>query len=231
MSAGFGESASRQPPSPSFATSSGNTGDSANFECNICFELAQDPIITLCGHLYCWPCLYKWLHGHSRVSECPVCKAVIEEEKLVPLYGRGKGSTDPRPKSIPGVEIPHRPTGQRPEAAPAPEPNQFPQNGFGFMGGLGGISPMTTASFGNFTLSTAFGGLFPSLFNIQLQGFPQASMFGAGGGLPYGYPNTFHGGHMHRFSHRAPPQNQYDNTLKLLFLVIGLSVILALMYS
>lgn len=29
------------------------------FECNICLELARDPVVTLCGHLYCWPCLYR----------------------------------------------------------------------------------------------------------------------------------------------------------------------------
>jgi E3 ubiquitin-protein ligase RNF5 len=23
------------------------------FECNICFEQAQEPVITVCGHLYC----------------------------------------------------------------------------------------------------------------------------------------------------------------------------------
>lgn len=32
---------------------------SSYFECNICLELAQDPVVTQCGHLYCWPCLYK----------------------------------------------------------------------------------------------------------------------------------------------------------------------------
>lgn len=31
----------------------------AYFECNICLELAQDPVVTQCGHLYCWPCIYK----------------------------------------------------------------------------------------------------------------------------------------------------------------------------
>ncbi|KOO33551.1 ring finger protein 5 [Chrysochromulina tobinii] len=29
------------------------------FECNICLETACNPVITQCGHLYCWPCLYK----------------------------------------------------------------------------------------------------------------------------------------------------------------------------
>ncbi|XP_040364043.1 E3 ubiquitin-protein ligase RNF185 isoform X3 [Rosa chinensis] len=143
MASGFGDSASRpsQSQGPSFSSSNANNGDAGNFECNICFDLAQDPIVTLCGHLFCWPCLYKWLHIHSHSQECPVCKAVVKEESLVPLYGRGKTSTDPRSRSIPGVNIPNRPAGQRPETAPPPEQNHFAQRGFGFMGGLGGFAP------------------------------------------------------------------------------------------
>ncbi|XVE94769.1 hypothetical protein REPUB_Repub02eG0037600 [Reevesia pubescens] len=129
MASEFGESTSHSPQNPSCFTNNVNGGDAGNFECNICFDLAQDPIVTLCGHLFCWPCLYKWLHIHSRSHECPVCKALIQEPKLVPLYGRGKSSSDPRSKSIPGVSIPNRPAGQRPETAPPPEPNQFPQMG------------------------------------------------------------------------------------------------------
>ena len=29
------------------------------FECNICYDVAESPVVTLCGHLYCWPCLYR----------------------------------------------------------------------------------------------------------------------------------------------------------------------------
>jgi E3 ubiquitin-protein ligase RNF5 len=29
------------------------------FECNICLEMAKEPIVTLCGHLFCWPCLFR----------------------------------------------------------------------------------------------------------------------------------------------------------------------------
>uniref|UniRef100_A0A0D3EUF2 E3 ubiquitin-protein ligase RMA n=1 Tax=Oryza barthii TaxID=65489 RepID=A0A0D3EUF2_9ORYZ len=86
----------------------GGAKDSGSFECNICLELAQDPVVTLCGHLFCWPCLYEWLHVHAHSRECPVCKAGLEEEKLVPLYGRGKASTDPRSRSVAGVQIPSR---------------------------------------------------------------------------------------------------------------------------
>ncbi|KAI4316780.1 hypothetical protein L6164_024725 [Bauhinia variegata] len=223
MASWFGESTSRSPPSA--FCSNNNNNDAGNFECNICFDLAHDPIITLCGHLFCWPCLYKWLHFHSQSRKCLVCKALIEEEKLVPLYGRGKTSTDPRSKSIPGVNIPHRPAGQRPETAPPPPPesNHFPQHGFGF---TGGFAPMATARFGNFTLSAAFGGLIPSLFNFQFHGFHDASMIGGTAGYPYGFSNSFHGGHVHGY----PPhtgQGQQDYYLKRLLLFVVFCVVLA----
>lgn len=31
------------------------------FECNICLDVATDPVVTQCGHLYCWPCIYKYV--------------------------------------------------------------------------------------------------------------------------------------------------------------------------
>ncbi|PIN05465.1 putative E3 ubiquitin ligase [Handroanthus impetiginosus] len=229
MVRGFGESTSRQPPSSSCSSSGNNNSDAGNFECNICFELAQDPIVTLCGHLFCWPCLYKWLHIHSRSQECPVCKALIEEEKLVPLYGRGKSSADPRSKSIPGMEIPHPPPPD-----PNANPNAFAHQGYGFMGGFGpfgGFAPAATARFGNFTLSAALGGLFPSFFNIQVHGFPNTNFYGSGPAFPYGYSNTFHGGHAQGFPHHGHQQHQADSTLKVLLLVIGLSVLLTLIWS
>ncbi|XP_058080550.1 uncharacterized protein LOC131228718 [Magnolia sinica] len=225
MASGFESSASRPPESASCSGSGSN--DAASFECNICFELAQDPIVTLCGHLYCWPCLYKWLHIHGHSQECPVCKAVIQEEKLVPLYGRGKTPTDPRSRSIPGVHIPNRPSGQRPETARPPDPNHFPQPGFGFMGGL---APMATARFGNFTFSAGFGGLFPSLLNFHVHGFPDATTYGAAAGFPYGFANPFHGVHGHGF-HQPSPQGQQAEILKYAFFMVGILVIIALLWS
>ncbi|KAK9285705.1 hypothetical protein L1049_024904 [Liquidambar formosana] len=225
MASGLGESASRPPQSPSCSGNGSN--DAGDFECNICFDLAQDPIITLCGHLFCWPCLYKWLHHHSHSQECPVCKALIQEEKLVPLYGRGKTPSDPRSKPVPGINIPNRPAGQRPETAPPPEANHFTHHGFGLMGGF---APMATARFGNFALSAAFGGLFPSLFNIQVHSFHDATVYGATSGHPYGFYNSFHGGHVHGFPHPVRHGQQADYYLKNFLLMIGVFVILALIY-
>jgi len=90
------------------------------FDCNICLETVQDPVVTLCGHLYCWPCLYKWLHFQSSSTEnqdlekqqCPVCKAEISQASLVPLYGKGQ-TTKPSKGKAPhlGMVIPRRPPG------------------------------------------------------------------------------------------------------------------------
>jgi E3 ubiquitin-protein ligase RNF5 len=38
----------------------------------------------------------QWLELHPDQPSCPVCKAAITREKLVPLYGRGKEKVDPR---------------------------------------------------------------------------------------------------------------------------------------
>ncbi|XP_004487285.1 E3 ubiquitin-protein ligase RMA1H1 [Cicer arietinum] len=69
---------------------------SSGFDCNICLDCVQDPVVTLCGHLYCWPCIYKWLNFHGENKEkqknkpqCPVCKSDISQSSIVPLYGRG----------------------------------------------------------------------------------------------------------------------------------------------
>ncbi|KAA8519809.1 hypothetical protein F0562_014101 [Nyssa sinensis] len=88
------------------------------FDCNICLDFAHDPVITLCGHLYCWPCIYKWFHFQSASlasdehPQCPVCKAEISHTTVVPLYGRGQtpSESELRGKSPHlGVAIPPRP--------------------------------------------------------------------------------------------------------------------------
>ncbi|CAM6101435.1 unnamed protein product [Calypogeia fissa] len=91
-----------------------------NFECNICFQKANEAVVTCCGHLFCWPCLYRWLHIHSYHKECPVCKGAIDESTITPIYGRecnallsarglSGGSTTER--------IPPRPPARRVESA------------------------------------------------------------------------------------------------------------------
>lgn len=90
----------------------------ANFECNICYELAKAPVVTPCGHLYCWSCLYKWLHAHSVNSECPVCKGQVLEINVTPIYGRGvEESKDDKQHGFgeSNLKIPPRPPANRVE--------------------------------------------------------------------------------------------------------------------
>lgn len=84
--------------------------DRATFECNICLDTARDAVISMCGHLFCWPCLHQWLETRPSRQQCPVCKAGISRDKVIPLYGRGSSSQeDPR------LKTPPRPQGQRTE--------------------------------------------------------------------------------------------------------------------
>ncbi|XP_067834015.1 E3 ubiquitin-protein ligase RNF185-like [Heptranchias perlo] len=74
-----------------------NRGQDSTFECNICLDTAKDAVISLCGHLFCWPCLHQWLETRPNRQVCPVCKAGISRDKVIPLYGRGStGQQDPR---------------------------------------------------------------------------------------------------------------------------------------
>ncbi|CAJ1961672.1 unnamed protein product [Sphenostylis stenocarpa] len=84
------------------------------FDCNICFDFAHEPVVTLCGHLYCWSCIYKWLSVQSdslttyEHPQCPVCKAVISNSTMVPLYGRGHSTAEGKTSSCDAL-IPPRP--------------------------------------------------------------------------------------------------------------------------
>ena len=50
------------------------------FECNICLDTASEPVLTHCGHLYCWPCLYRWMQSRRSQALCPICKVRAERE-------------------------------------------------------------------------------------------------------------------------------------------------------
>ena len=156
----------------SAGTSSGSGGRQDDFSeseseseslwvCNVCLDPAQDPVVTQCGHLYCWPCLFRWLS--TRRSTCPVCKAACSRENVIPIF-LGGSDTDPRGGGKRGKDAggsagaagddgstPARPTGQRPD-------------------------PEETAAAGNAAVGAQVSlagnlGFFPSLFGLQFQQF------------------------------------------------------------
>ncbi|XP_059295843.1 uncharacterized protein LOC132049163 [Lycium ferocissimum] len=94
----------------------GNSEEGGSFfDCNICLDLSKEPVVTCCGHLFCWPCLYRWLHLHSDAKECPVCKGEVTMKNVIPIYGRGTGVRDP-PEEDSNLKIPHRPQARRVES-------------------------------------------------------------------------------------------------------------------
>ncbi|OEL16389.1 hypothetical protein BAE44_0022589 [Dichanthelium oligosanthes] len=93
--------------------------NAANFECNVCFDMAAEPVVTKCGHLFCWECLYQWLHVHSNHRECPVCKGQVAEDAIIPIYGRGGSAA-----SVDNA--PPRPTGARVESSRQQQLPTFP---------------------------------------------------------------------------------------------------------
>ena len=112
------------------------------FECYICLDVPTDPVLTSCGHLYCWPCIYEWMQTKGSAASCPVCKSVISPDRVIPMYGKGS-SADPREKEAKKEEenakthpIPPRPAA---EQEPAPNNANIPFNPFApFFGGGGG---------------------------------------------------------------------------------------------
>lgn len=92
----------------------GGSTDGDFFDCNICFDLAKDPVVTCCGHLFCWQCLYRWLHLHSDAKECPVCKGEVTIKNVTPIYGRGNNVRGPEEDIT--LKVPPRPQAKRVES-------------------------------------------------------------------------------------------------------------------
>jgi RING-type zinc-finger len=90
----------------------------ARFSCSICTEAVIEPVVTHCGHLYCWPCLYRWLEPGMTPQErndlmgltnvvslqsslsydpskrvCPVCRAPCSVKRVIPIYVRTDTTT------------------------------------------------------------------------------------------------------------------------------------------
>merc|ERR1711981_460415 len=131
------------------------------FQCNICLDTAREAVVSQCGHLFCWPCLHRWLETRPDRNECPVCKSHVTKEKCTPIYGHGtENAKDPRD------QVPPRPQGrqERSQANNNPFNGMFGDifgNGFGGNGMMGGGIGGSNISFSLFPF-----GLFGASFNF-----------------------------------------------------------------
>lgn len=59
-------------------------------DCNICLQSPNDPVVTTCGHLFCWPCIYTWLNFTLQPASCPMCRFhLIQHVNIIPVYQSG----------------------------------------------------------------------------------------------------------------------------------------------
>lgn len=175
-------------PSSSTATPSETT-----FECNVCFDVPRDPVVTPCGHLYCWSCLYKWMKVDLESPQCPVCKACIAKSTVIPIYGRGRTQADdPRHRPLLNDDyVPPRPTGHRPNNMEREQERirsnvgasryvPFGYHRFGFGGGTPAQNTQTTGGQqpqpgqgqagypDNYEFSFGNYSIFPNFFGLQM---------------------------------------------------------------
>ena len=48
--------------------------------CKICLDKRTNTTATLCGHIYCWDCIFKY----SQIrSECPLCRSKVHPKELL----------------------------------------------------------------------------------------------------------------------------------------------------
>mmetsp|Transcript_11587 Transcript_11587/g.33341 ORF Transcript_11587/g.33341 Transcript_11587/m.33341 type:complete len:335 (-) Transcript_11587:622-1626(-) len=82
----------------------------SRFSCHICFDEVTEPVVTRCGHMYCWPCLFQWLEPGMRYEEraslgmppspfcddsrrvCAVCKSECPLSSIVPVFVRARAT-------------------------------------------------------------------------------------------------------------------------------------------
>lgn len=197
------------------------------FECNICIDTATiDPVVTLCGHLYCWECLHHWMtSGRSMANTCPVCKSLISNDKIIPIFVRGGSNSDPRTRP---TDLPNRPQPQRQEA-PVNQGQSFFQGLFNNNNGGGSGGIQFSAGFGPLGLLSLFG--FP-MFHLQF-GQPGVGV-GAGGhggstaatgeqqqNQQYGVPNNNNGALSH----------QQREFISRLFMMISILIIISILFG
>ncbi|KAL9671218.1 hypothetical protein QQ045_008784 [Rhodiola kirilowii] len=103
----------QQAPSDTTATDAAtdSTTKASPFDCNICLSQATEPVVTCCGHLYCWPCLYTWLR---LTDSCAVCRGLLKPRLIFPIYGANGDDEGRDAGGLAGKSgIPPRPSGLR----------------------------------------------------------------------------------------------------------------------
>ena len=80
--------------------------DDEKWKCPICLDDLKQPVVTQCGHVFCYPCITEWLRrGQAGENVCPCCHGAVDPHKLIPIYGQGSEADmnsppPPRPEYV-----------------------------------------------------------------------------------------------------------------------------------
>ena len=64
--------------------------------CGICHQPLKSPVVTDCGHTFCWRCLCSHMETSSN---CPLCNNILDKTKFIAIFGHGK--EDPHLEDLP----------------------------------------------------------------------------------------------------------------------------------
>ncbi|KAL2523578.1 E3 ubiquitin-protein ligase RMA1 [Abeliophyllum distichum] len=154
----------RNSVSPTATASENVTGC---FDCNICLDSAHDPVVTLCGHLYCWPCIYKWLQlnpdGKKHQLDLVIPHRPAAHGMNTLLSAATSATADPNQQLHPNPFRPQQPA---------------------FHHAFGNFASMTPPSFGGTTTTSFFN---PTMYMFGEMVF--ARMFGSSDTSLFSYPH------------------------------------------
>ncbi|XAR68346.1 Ubiquitin--protein ligase [Bertholletia excelsa] len=152
----------------------------SSFECNICLDSVQDPVVTPWGHLYCWPCTHKWLHLQRSSLEsdeepkCPVCKANISQSSL-------RSHLDlvmPRRPTSAATSVTSHPNQQLPSYPFPTQPQAFHHQAYF-------PHPYASSNFGGTIMTSVFSrtvGMFGDMVFTRMSGWPDTYTYDFMGG-------------------------------------------------
>lgn len=124
-----------------------------DYECSICLEVAKEPVVTKCGHLYCWSCIYFW---NENKKTCPNCNSNINNiTDFIPIYNKNQTSSN-----TDRFKIPNRPKGSysKKKNDSSNDSRQNSNFNFSFFGGIP-FFPVFGFSFnnmGNYSFNNVF---------------------------------------------------------------------------
>ncbi|XP_034112919.2 uncharacterized protein LOC117573682 [Drosophila albomicans] len=53
------------------------------YTCVICMNIARDPLVGFCGHMFCGLCIMNWMDTKGSRSKCPYCLSCVSKHTMI----------------------------------------------------------------------------------------------------------------------------------------------------